>query len=311
MSRPIVIAHRGASGYVPEHTLGAKILAFGLGADFVEQDVVATRDAELVVLHDIFLDDVTDVAERFPGRARPDGHYYVVDFELAELRDLNVSERRKPGLAEAMYPERFPLGVRGLGIVTIDEELDLVRSLNRSMGRNVGIYPEIKEPSWHHRHGIDLARLLLEKLDDHGYRNADARAYVQCFDAHELQRVRFELRAELQLIQLVDASTKYSELLSADGLANIASYANGLGPHYSQLAAPRADASIEVSPIATAAKAAGLELHPYTFRRDNLPAYVKDLDTLLAIHFLEVGVDGVFCDHPDVAVRVRNALFGS
>lgn len=309
MSRPIVIAHRGASGYLPEHTLGAKILAFGLGADFVEQDVVATRDAELVVLHDIVLDDVTDVAERFPDRARADGHYYVVDFELAELRELNLSERRKPGSREAMYPQRFPLGVQGFRIVTIDEELELVRGLNRSMGCNVGIYPEIKEPAWHHRHGIDLARLLLEKLDDHGYRGADSRAYVQCFDADELRRVRFELRTALPLVQLADTTSKYAELLSSSGLAKVAEYANGLGPHYSQLATPRDDGSIGVAPLAGAAKAAGLVLHPYTFRRDSLPSYVNDLDTLLAIYFRDVGVDGVFCDHPDVAVRVRNSLF--
>lgn len=311
MSPPIVIAHRGASGYLPEHTLGAKILAFGLGADFVEQDVVATRDAELVVLHDIVLDDVTDVAERFPDRARADGHYYVVDFELAELRELNVNERRKPGRADAMYPQRFPLGIPGFRIVTIDEELELVRGLNRSMGRDVGIYPEIKEPAWHHRHGIDLARLLIEKLEDHGYRSADSRAYVQCFDAGELRRVRFELRTQLPLVQLTDTTQKYAELLSPSGLAKVAEYANGLGPHYSQLAAPRNDGSIEVAPLARAAKAAGLKLHPYTFRRDSLPSYVSDLDTLLTIFFRDVGVDGVFCDHPDVAVRVRNSLLGS
>lgn len=311
MSEPIVIAHRGACGYLPEHTLGAKILAFGLGADFVEQDVVATRDAELVVLHDIYLDDVTDVAEQFPDRNRPDGHYYVVDFDLAELRALNVSERRKPGRAEPMYPERFPLGAHGLRIVTLDEELDLVRDLNRSMDRNVGIYPEIKEPAWHHGHGIDLARMLLRKLDDHGYRTGDARAYVQCFDPHELRRVRFDLRSPLPLIQLVDHAVRYAELLTAAGIQKVAEYANGLGPHYSQLAVSRSAKRIEILPLAGWVKTAGLELHPYTFRRDNLPDYVSDLDTLLGIHFRDVGVDGVFCDHPDIAVRVRNAVCAS
>ena len=93
---PLIIAHRGASGYLPEHTLESKRLAFEMGADYLEQDVVATRDDELVVLHDIHLDRVTDVAERFPDRSRDDGRFYVRDFELAELRQVNVYERMKP-----------------------------------------------------------------------------------------------------------------------------------------------------------------------------------------------------------------------
>ena len=98
----------------------AKALAYGLGADFLEQDVVATRDSELVVLHDLYLDDVSDVAQQFPRRQRADGHYYVVDFDLDELRGLNIVERRKPGSAAAAYPDRFPSGMRGLRVVTLD-----------------------------------------------------------------------------------------------------------------------------------------------------------------------------------------------
>src|SRR5262245_10608653 len=105
---PIVIAHRGASGYLPEHTLEGKALAFGLGADYLEQDVVATRDSQLVVLHDLYLDDVTDVAERFPGRQRQDGRHYAIDFDLVELQQLSVCERRRPGSSEARFPNRFP-----------------------------------------------------------------------------------------------------------------------------------------------------------------------------------------------------------
>src|SRR6185503_3100921 len=105
---PIVIAHRGASGYLPEHTLVAKALAHGLGADYLEQDVVATRDGKLVVLHDLYLDDVSDVAERFRGRQRDDGLHYVIDFDLTELKTLTVFERRAPGSAAAKYPARFP-----------------------------------------------------------------------------------------------------------------------------------------------------------------------------------------------------------
>src|ERR671913_1263146 len=116
MTPPIVIAHRGASGYLPEHTLAGKALAYGLGADFLEQDVVATRDSQLVVLHDIYLDDVTDVAVRFPGRHREDGRHYVVDFDLAELQTLTVFERRAPGSSAAKFPSRFPADIGLFGI---------------------------------------------------------------------------------------------------------------------------------------------------------------------------------------------------
>ena len=135
---PIVIAHRGASGYLPEHTLGAKTLAYGLGADYLEQDVVATRDSELVVLHDLTLNDVTDVAQRFPDRTRNDGLHYVVDFTLAELKQLTLFERRIAGRDAPKYPGRFPAGVGAGSIATLEEELRLIQGLNRSTGSAAG-----------------------------------------------------------------------------------------------------------------------------------------------------------------------------
>lgn len=312
MVDPIVIAHRGASGYLPEHTREAKALAYGLGADFLEQDVVATRDGELVVLHDVYLDDVTDVAERRPERRRADGHFYVVDFDLAEIRELDVCERRRHGTANSVYPSRFPQGMKGLHVATLDEELELIRGMNRSTGRRVGIYPEIKEPRWHSQHGIDLARLLLRKLDDHGYRNADDAVFVQCFDPAELHRARTDLRCKLNLVQLVGRDGAGTDLLTRDGLRRTAEFAQGLGPHYSQLVVPAADGHastpVVAAPVVADARAAGLLLHPYTFRRDDLPPYAPSLEQLLGWFFDRVGVDGVFCDHPDVAVRARAQL---
>lgn len=310
-SSPVVIAHRGASGYLPEHTLEAKALAYGLGADYLEQDVVATRDAQLVVLHDLHLDDVTDVAQRFPGRSRADGRHYVVDFDLAELRRLTVSERRKPGTASARFPERFPAGTGAFRIATLDQELDLIAGLNRSMRRNVGIYPEIKHPQWHREHGIDLARQLLERLAAHGYDERSAPVFVQCFDAKELRRVATDLRSDLPLIQLVGPEPEYAALLTDQGLDAVAEYADGIGPSYTQLliATSHADArEPRPGPLVAAARRAGLLLHPYTFRRDDVPGYVPDLETLLTLFYEDVGVDGLFCDHPDVAVQIRNAV---
>lgn len=308
-TKPIVIAHRGASGYLPEHTLESKALAYGLGADYLEQDVVATRDGELVVLHDIYLDDVTDVARKFVGRNRDDGHYYVIDFDLDELRRLSVLERRRAGTNVAVFPGRFPRDTLGFRIATLDEELQLVRGLNRSTGRTVGIYPEIKAPSWHAQHGVDLARLIIAKLDRYGYRTAADAAFVQCFDAATLRRVRSELGSELRLVQLVGSGTEQRELLTPSGLQAIAEYAEGLGPSYSQLVVVRDDGTtpVQTSALVAHARAAGLLLHPYTFRADELPAYATTLDVLLTLFLTMVRVDGVFCDHPDVAVRARNA----
>jgi len=305
---PIVIAHRGASGYLPEHTLEAKALAYGLGADYLEQDVVATRDAQLVVLHDLHLDDVTDVASRFPGRQRADGRHYAIDFDLAELQQLAVSERRKPGSRSARFPERFPADAALFRISTLEQELALIEGLNKSMRRTIGIYPEIKHPRWHHEHGIDLAGKLLAVLAAHGYSNAGSAAYVQCFDAEELRRVREDLGCRLQLVQLVGEEPEYAPLLTAEGLARVARYADALGPSYKQLVSPTDVPPLRKSPLVDAAKRAGLKLHPYTFRRDELPAFATDFEALVLAFFTEIGVDGLFCDQPDIAARVRDRM---
>jgi glycerophosphoryl diester phosphodiesterase len=304
MIEPIVIAHRGASGYLPEHTLIAKALAYGLGADFLEQDVVASRDGHLLVLHDLHLNDVSDVAQHFAGRQRSDGHYYVIDFDLAELRQLTLFERRKPGRAEPRFPARFPHTSGLAQIVTLNEELTFVAGLNRSTGRTVGIYPEIKHPRWHAEHGIDLAKQLLTTLAAFGYTTAESPAFVQCFDASELRRVRQELGSGLRLIQLVGVEPEYAPLLTQANLPHVASYANGLGPHHSQLI----DGQRQVLPLVRWAADAGLALHPYTFRADELPAYARSLDEMLEIFFGQARVQGVFTDHPDIAVRARGRV---
>lgn len=304
---PIVIAHRGASGYLPEHTLAAKALAYGLGADYLEQDVVATRDARLVVLHDLYLDDVSDVARRFPGRQRQDGRYYVIDFDLAELELLHLFERRNPGSDFAKYPARFPADAGVLRIATLADELRLVQGLNKSMGRTVGVYPEIKEPAWHRAQGVDLTSLLLAELAAFGYRRGSDAAFVQCFDAAELVRVKTELGSQLRLIQLVDAKPPHAELLTPAGLRRVARYAYGLGPHHAQLAEAVAGGRPTLTRLPGLAHEAGLRLHPYTFRRDDLPPYARTLEEWLEFFLTTVGIDGLFCDHPDVAVRVRDS----
>ena len=163
-SPKLVIAHRGASGYLPEHTLPAVAMAHALGADYIEQDVVLSKDNVPMVLHDIHLDTVTDVARRFPDRKREDGRYYVIDFTLAELKQLNASERFDPKTGLAVFPTRFPVGKGSFQIPTLEEELQLIQGLNTSTGREAGVYPEVKEPAWHRTQGRDLSPILLESL---------------------------------------------------------------------------------------------------------------------------------------------------
>ena len=305
--RAIVIAHRGASGYLPEHTLVSKVLAYGLGADYLEQDVIATRDAELVVLHDLHLDDVSDVAQRFPGRHRSDGLHYAIDFDLVELQQLTLFERRTPGASTAKYPGRFPVGIGVARIATLDDELRLIRGLNQSTGRTVGIYSEIKDPRWHREHGVDLSRLLVAKLHAFGYSQPEHAAFVQCFDAKELLRVHADLGCRLRLIQLVGSEPAYAELLTPPGLACVARYAFGLGPNHRQLVTDDGGQP-KITALTTGAREIGLRLHPYTFRREELPGYAATLEQLLEVFLGHARVDGVFCDFPDVAARVRDSI---
>lgn len=307
--KPLVIAHRGASGYLPEHTLEAKALAFGMGADFLEQDIVATADDELVVLHDIQLDRVTDAEARFPSRRRDDGRYYVRDFSLAELRTLNVHERRHAD-GSAVFPKRFPTGRGRFHIVTVDEELDMIAGLRESSGRPVGIYPEIKAPAWHRSEGVDLTLLVLRVLKRHGYAERADPVYLQCFDPAELLRARREFECDLKLVQLIEeggaAGIDYQRMTTAEGLREVAEYADGIGPSLDQLYSL---ADIDGHPVSTglvsAAHAAGLIVHPYTFRADvPTPGFATFADT---VHWFAgtLRVDGFFTDFPDL---LRQAL---
>jgi glycerophosphoryl diester phosphodiesterase len=302
---PLIIAHRGASGYLPEHTLEAKALAFGMGADFLEQDIVATADDDLVVLHDVHLDRVTDVEVRFPSRHRDDRRYYARDFSLAELRTLNVHERRHAD-GSAVFARRFPTTLSRFRIATFDEELDMIEGLCRSTGRSVGIYPEIKAPAWHRKEGVDITVLVLRALERHGYDERADPAYLQCFDAAELRRVRQELDSDLKLVQLIDEGADYRRMRTAEGLRDVAAYADGIGPSFDQLYSL---ADIDGHPVSTglvtAAHDAGLVVHPYTFRADVPASGFAAFDEMVDWFAGTLKVDGFFTDFPDL---VRDAL---
>lgn len=296
---PINIAHRGACGYLPEHTLPAKALAYGMEADFIEQDVVLTKDDRALVIHDIHLDTVTDVAKKFPGRAREDGRFYALDFTLAEIRTLKACERFDIASGSAVFAGRFPLWKSDFRLHTLEEEIELIQGLNKSTGRNVGIYPEIKDPAWHREQGHDISPLVIGILADYGYTRAEDNVYLQCFDFAELKRIKNELKCELKLIQLTEEDFDVAE---------VASYATGIGPWIKQLITGiDKDGRPVISDLAAKAKAHGLKIHPYTFRVDGLPAGIS-ADQLLATLFNQIGVDGIFSDFPDVSrdfIRTR------
>jgi glycerophosphoryl diester phosphodiesterase len=307
--RPVVIAHRGASGHLPEHTLPAKALAYAMGADYLEQDVVATRDDELVVLHDIYLDRVTDVASRFPGRARADGRYYVRDFDLAELRRLKVHERTNAD-GSPVYPDRFHSAGEVFRIQTFAEELAFVRSLQAGLGRTVGVYPEIKRPEWHRGEGVDITPLFLQILADYGYQAHSDPVYVQCFDEKELWRIRHSLGCRLKLIQLIgenswgESATNYTPLRTQRGLDRLARTVDGIGPWIERAyRVRRSDGQISSSGLVQRAHRAGLAVHPYTFRVDDLPPGFASFDALLTFCTHELSIDGLFTDFPDRALQ--------
>lgn len=301
----VIIAHRGASGYLPEHTLEAAAMAYALGADFIEQDVVLTKDGMPVVLHDIYLDLTTNIREIFPQRARPDGRWYAIDFTLAEIKKLQVSERVKPGTTTAAFPTRFPVGKSDFEIPTLAEEIELIQGLNISTGRSVGIYPELKQPAFHTREGYDIGKIVLDMLAKYGYEGPGANVYVQCFEPDYTQRLRQELGTQLPLIQLIGAGRVYDVLVTAAGLDLIASYANGIGPALSRIVSEKAGKAGEISELVTQAHKRGLVVHPYTFRQDELPPYIQNFDELIRLFFFEIGVDGGFTDFPD---SMKNAL---
>lgn len=306
-AQPLVIAHRGASGYLPEHTLAAKVMAHAQGADYLEQDVVLSRDGVPVVLHDIYLEAVSDIAEQFPDRARDDGRWYVIDFTLAELRRLNLNERIRPDIGEPTWPNRFPADLGRFGIVTLAEEIELIQGLNRSTGRKVGLYVELKDPAWHRDHGQDLASTVLAVLREYGYDAPDAKIHLQCFDWAETRRLREELDWRGRLIQLIGENrwamndTDYDYLKTSAGLAEIATVADGIGPWIGQLITT-VDEQPEPTGLVAAAREQGLAVHAYTLRADALPAFAADYDTLLARVFDDLGVDGAFTDFPDLTL---------
>jgi len=307
----IVIAHRGASGYLPEHTLSAAAYAYALGADFIEQDVVLSKDSHPIVLHDIHLDQVTNVKDKFPNRSRGDGRWYAKDFELLELKQLTVHERTQLDGSGAIFPKRFPYGQGNFQIPTLQEEIDLIKGLNQSTGRNVGIYPEIKKPAWHMQEGVDISKVVLEILNTNDYNSPADNVFLQCFDSKELKRIKNKLNSSLPLIQLIgsnawnESDDNYDLMLTRQGVKNISSYAVGVGP-YLQLLYQTSVANNNIQPtiFSQFVRENNLLIHPYTFRVDAVPLAFKDFAEMVIWFSNVLNVDGIFTDFVDKTVSL-------
>jgi len=295
-SKKTVIAHRGASGYLPEHTLAAKTMAYAMQPDFLEQDLVLSKDNVPVVIHDIHLETVTDVAEIFPERKRKDGRFYVIDFTYSELLELNVSERFDPETQKAVFPDRFPLWKSTFKLHSLQEEIELIQGLNKSTGNTIGIYPEIKNPKFHSDEGKDISMIVLKILSDYGYTTRKDKCTLQCFDAGELKRIRHELNSELFLVQLIEFE------IDKRNLKAYAGYADGIGPWYKGLLKGKdQQGNWQTSNLVAEAHKLGLVVHAYTFRADDLGEF-SSFDALLDVGFNTLNLDGIFTDFPDKVV---------
>jgi len=326
LGRPIVIAHRGASAYRPEHTMAAYRLAIAQGADYIEPDLVMTRDGVLVCRHENEISQTTDVADHpeFASRFREQrvdrtttSGWWIEDFTLAELKTLRCKER---------IPQLRPANRAFNGqdeIPTFAEALALARE------SGVGIYPELKHPSFLRDAGLDPAPALIAAVREGGGQAAADAMFVQCFETWPLIQLAQMSSIRWNCIQLIESSNgpwdredlRAEDLRSPRGLRAIAAYARGIGvPKTSILREPPGGGALEPTSLVTDAHAAGLLVHAWTLRPENyfLPTQFRsgdpgaadfqqqhgDLDGELRA-FYRAGVDGVFCDAPDAAVRAR------
>ena len=310
--KPLVIAHRGACGYLPEHSLAGKALAFGMGADYVELDAILTRDDVPIVFHDHYLDAMTNVAELFPGRKRSDGRHYAVDFTLEEIKRLCLHERLDLETGKETHPGRFPAGsMAHFEIPTLEEEIDFIQGLNRSLSMDMGIYIEPKGPAYHRNEGKDIGRAVLEVFHRFGYRTRDSKCFIQSFEPDTIRYMRNTLKSDLKMVQLIGDITweetpgvPYDRMLTPAGLDKVAQYADLIGPWMNQIIVDNGKGNKpDRTSLVEWAHERNLEVHPYTFRADAMPSYVSSFDELLEIFFFKMNVDGIFTDFPDKAVH--------
>jgi len=313
---PLVIAHRGASGERPEHTLAAYTLAIDQGADFIEPDLVATKDGHLVVRHENEISGTTDAASRPEFAARKaekviDGEkitgWFTEDFTLAELKTLRARERlpaMRPGSAtfDGMY-----------AIPTYQEVVDLAKAEGRRVGRAIGTYPEMKHPTYFAGIGLPLEQRLADTLRTNDLDSRTAPVFVQCFEVEPLKT--FGKIGKARRVMLVGQGPAPVDVKSAAGIKAIAAFAEGLGPEWPLVIPTTGGVLGAPTELVGWAHAAGLQVHPWTVRAENAflpkslrrgtsPADHGDVEAVFKAIYA-AGVDGVFSDFPGLAVKAR------
>ena len=300
MPCPAIIAHRGACGYLPEHTLPAAELAHTFGADYIEQDVVLTSDGIPIVLHDVTLELTTNVAALFPERHRDDGLFYVIDFTLEEIKTLNAHERTD-GQGNPVFPGRYSGTGVEFKVPTLAEEIETVDRLNAASGKRTGIYVELKRPEFHEQEGVDIYRAVLDVLIAFNRLGENAETVIQCFDPETLKRFAHEGIFKGPLVQLVLTESiaswrgDFEGMHTMSGLKEVAEYAHGIGPDVNLLE----NMSGGPSEMVVAAKKLGLFLHPYTLRADSKSIPGVNFEALHKKLFIDLEVDGAFTDFAD------------
>jgi len=319
---PLIIAHRGASAERPEHTLAAYELAIDQGADYIEPDLVVTKDLQLVARHENELSGTTDVASReeFEDRRRTkvvEGRqvagWFSEDFTLAELRTLRARER---------VPSVRPASARFDGlyqIATFEEIVKLVRAKEAATGRTIGIYPELKHPTLMlQQERIDMVDLMVRELRRLDLDREDARVFIQIFEVTPLQRLKRQVKVPLILLigpeggPFDEPRLRWADMMTPSGLAEVAKYADGIGPYLGHVLDP---ATMQPTALVRDAHAAGLKVHPWTLRKENgfLPAALQsaggpaDAGNYQALFraALASGADGLFTDNVKELVAIR------
>lgn len=313
MGHPLVIGHRGASGFLPEHTLAAYELAIDQGADYIEPDLVATRDGHLIARHENEIGGTTDVADKFPYHQQQkiiDGHHmtgwFSEDFTLQEIKTLRAKER---------LPFRSQKHNGQYDIPTLEEIIALVKRKEQETGRRIGLYIETKHPSHFQTLNLPLEPRLLKALDKAGLNHAQAPVYIQSFEVGNLQWLN--QHSEVKLVQLLDETGRpadqevihYASMVTPEGLRQIRRYADGIGPSKRWIVPASKESLFTSSFLIDNAHSLGLVVHPWTFRSDQEylhPDYQGDPEAEYH-QFFDLGVDGVFSDFALHAVRARES----
>lgn len=313
---PLIIGHRGACGYRPEHTIASYQLAIDMGADYIEPDLVMTKDGVLMARHENEIGGTTDVAAKFPERKtkkKVDGEeisgWFIEDFTLKEIKTLRAKERLP--FRDHSFDGKFE-------IPTFREILDLLKKQKRK----VGVYPETKHPTYFQKIGLPLEEALVKELSSYGMNKKDSPVFIQSFEMQSLAKIK--KLSPLPLIYLIDDPEKtpfdhvvsgdkrtYKDMVQPKNLKEISAIVSGIGP-YKRYIIPSSEKNEAMAPttLIQDAHAVGLKVHPYTFRKESLyllKDYQGDLEKEL-LQFFELGVDAVFSDFADLAVHAKKTF---